>query len=148
MKKINVLLLAFLLLSFWANAQQYPFNGLDMNMGNLSRLSNAQSRSISPENFTGEKGKGAMADPVRDKDVRNKANAAGPAKDLGKGWKVNPFGNYILLYTITKIIKGHITMYPFIIQSFFSFFFPFPSFLTLQERVFRKRGSRGSVFGL
>ena len=68
-----------------------PFNGLDMNMGNLSRLSNAQSRSISPENFTGEKGKGAMADPVRDKDVRNKANAAGPAKDLGKGWKVNPF---------------------------------------------------------
>mgnify|MGYP000813309447 FL=1 len=62
-----------------------------MNMGNLSRLSNAQSRSISPENFTGEKGKGAMADPVRDKDVRNKANAAGPAKDLGKGWKVNPF---------------------------------------------------------
>ena len=91
MKKINVLLLAFLLLSFWANAQQYPFNGLDMNMGNLSRLSNAQSRSISPENFTGEKGKGAMADPVRDKDVRNKANAAGPAKDLGKGWKVNPF---------------------------------------------------------
>lgn len=35
MKKINVLLLAFLLLSFWANAQQYPFNGLDMNMGNL-----------------------------------------------------------------------------------------------------------------
>ena len=45
MKKINVLLLAFLLLSFWANAQQYPFNGLDMNMGNLSRLSNAQSRS-------------------------------------------------------------------------------------------------------
>ena len=57
-------------------------------------------------------------------------------------------GNYILLYTITKIIKGHITMYPFIIQSFFSFFFPFPSFLTLQERVFRKRGSRGSIFGL
>ena len=32
MKKINVLLLAFLLLSFWANAQQYPFNGLDMRM--------------------------------------------------------------------------------------------------------------------
>ena len=80
MKKINVLLLAFLLLSFWANAQQYPFNGLDMNMGNLSRLSNAQSRSISPENFTGEKGKGAMADPVRDKDVRNKANCGRPSE--------------------------------------------------------------------
>lgn len=57
-------------------------------------------------------------------------------------------GNYILLYTITKIIKGYMVMYPFIIQSFFSFFFPFPSFSALQERVFRKRGSRGSVFGL
>ena len=32
-----------------------------MNLGNLSRLSDAQSRSISPENFTGEKGKGGMA---------------------------------------------------------------------------------------
>lgn len=57
-------------------------------------------------------------------------------------------GNYILLCTISKTIKGHITMYPFIIQSFFSFFFPFPSFLTLQEKVFRKRGSRGSILGL
>lgn len=58
------------------------------------------------------------------------------------------FGNYILLCTISKTIKGHMIMYPFIIQSFFSFFFPFPSFSALQERVFRKRGSRGSVFGL
>ena len=69
----------------------YPFNGLDMNMGNLSRLSDAKTRSISPENFTGEKGKGGMADPVRDKDQRNVANAHHAAKDLGKGWKVNPF---------------------------------------------------------
>ena len=29
-----------------------------------------RTRSISPENFTGEKGKGGMADPVRDKDQR------------------------------------------------------------------------------
>ncbi len=57
-------------------------------------------------------------------------------------------GNYILLYTITKIIKGYMVMYPFIIQSFFSFFFPFPSLLTSQEGFFLKRGSRGSVFGL
>ena len=47
----------------------YPFNGLDMNMGNLSRLSDAKTRSISPENFTGEKGKGGMADPVSISDV-------------------------------------------------------------------------------
>ena len=31
------------------------------NLGNLYLLSNAKSRSISPENFTGEKGKGGMA---------------------------------------------------------------------------------------
>ena len=34
------------------------FNGLGLNLGNLARLSSAKSRSISPENFTGEKGKG------------------------------------------------------------------------------------------
>ena len=37
------------------------FNGLNMHLGNLSLLSNAQTRSISAENFTGEKGKGGMA---------------------------------------------------------------------------------------
>ena len=31
------------------------------NLRNLFQLSNAQTRSISPENFTGEKGKGGMA---------------------------------------------------------------------------------------
>ena len=35
------------------------FNGLGMHLGNLPRLSNAKTRSISPENFTGEKGGGA-----------------------------------------------------------------------------------------
>ncbi|MCP4750774.1 MAG: DUF2961 domain-containing protein [Proteobacteria bacterium] len=58
-----------------------PFNGLNMNMGNLSRLSNAKSRSISPENFTGEKGKGGMA---------TEGTGAGPSRDLGRGWKVSP----------------------------------------------------------
>lgn len=69
---------------------QSGFNGLDMNMGNLYRLSNAQTRSISPENFTGEKGKGGMA-RLEDKDTPNRANAANEARDLGQGWKVNPF---------------------------------------------------------
>ena len=45
---------------------QKKFDGLDMNMGNLSKLSDAKSRSISPENFTGAKGKGGMADPKLD----------------------------------------------------------------------------------
>ena len=66
------------------------FNGLDMNMGNLSRLSDAKSRSISPENFTGEKGKGGMAD-VALPNTRNVNNASWAARDLGKGWKVNPY---------------------------------------------------------
>ena len=61
-----------------------------MNMGNIYRLSNAQTRSISPENFTGEKGKGGMADPA-DKDKPNQANATNAARDLGQGWKVNPY---------------------------------------------------------
>ena len=37
------------------------FSGLGLHLGNLSRLSGAKTRSISPENFTGEKGKGGMA---------------------------------------------------------------------------------------
>ncbi len=88
MKKI-VLLFAicfYVVTSF----SQSKFNGLEMNMGNLYRTSDAKTRSISPENFTGEKGKGGMA-TLDDKDVRNKANASNAARDLGQGWKVNPF---------------------------------------------------------
>lgn len=69
---------------------QNRFNGLDMNMGNLYRLSDAKTRSISPENFSGEKGKAGMADPAN-KDNPNVANAYNAARDLGQGWKVNPF---------------------------------------------------------
>lgn len=60
------------------------FNGLDMNLGNIYRLSNAKSRSISPENFTGEPGKGGMA-------TLENGSASNAARDLGQGWKVNPF---------------------------------------------------------
>ena len=55
------------------------FNGLGMNSGNLSRLSDAQSRSISPENFTGEPGKGGMA---------AEGTGAHCASELGRGWKI------------------------------------------------------------
>lgn len=60
---------------------QYPFNGLGMHLGNLSELSNAVYRSISAENPHGEKGRGAMSE-------ENLAN--GPARELGRGWKVRP----------------------------------------------------------
>ena len=88
MKK-TLLLLVLLIPSVMISAQN-RFNGLDMNMGNLYRLSDAKTRSISPENFTGEKGKAGMADPA-DKDKPNVANAFNAARDLGKGWKVNPY---------------------------------------------------------
>ncbi len=57
------------------------FNGMGMGLGNLSRLSNAETRSISPENFNGEKGKGGMA---------TEGTGAPAARDLGQGWKVSP----------------------------------------------------------
>ncbi len=58
------------------------FNGLGLGLGNLSRLSKAQTRSISPENFTGEKGKAAMS---------TDGPAMSSARDLGQGWKVSPY---------------------------------------------------------
>ena len=57
------------------------FNGLGLHLGNLSRLSRARTRSISPENFTGEKGKGGMA---------TEGTGALQARGLGQGWKVSP----------------------------------------------------------
>ena len=57
------------------------FNGLDLHLGNLYRLSKAESRSISPENFTGEKGKGGMA---------TEGTGAHAARELGQGWKISP----------------------------------------------------------
>jgi len=88
MKKTSFFLVFwFTVLSGWS---QSVFNGLDMNMGNLYRLSDALTRSISPENFTGKKGEAGMANPA-DKDIPNTANAFRAARDLGQGWKVNPF---------------------------------------------------------
>ena len=52
-----------------------------LGMGGLSRLSKARTRSISPENLTGEKGKGGMA---------TEGTGATAARDLGRGWKVSP----------------------------------------------------------
>ena len=57
------------------------YDGLGTHLGNLSRLSDAQSRSISPENFSGEKGKGGMA---------TEGTGANCARDLGQGWKISP----------------------------------------------------------
>ena len=86
-----LMLAAMPLLPLAAQNASAPFDGIAVNMSNLHRLSEAQTRSISPENFTGERGGGAKADPAADKGRRNVANAADSARDLGTGWKVNPF---------------------------------------------------------
>ena len=52
-----------------AFAADSTFNGLDLNLGNLYRVTKAQSRSISPENFTGEKGKAGMATEGTGKEI-------------------------------------------------------------------------------
>lgn len=57
------------------------FNGLDLHLGNLSRLSHAKSRSLSAENPTGEKNSGALA---------TEGYCQNAARDLGQGWKVSP----------------------------------------------------------
>ncbi|MHC4508985.1 MAG: glycoside hydrolase family 172 protein [Planctomycetota bacterium] len=61
--------------------QSQDFDGLRMSLGNLPRLSQAETRSVSPENFTGEKGKGGMA---------TEGTGAKAARELGQGWKVSP----------------------------------------------------------
>lgn len=69
---------------------QQKFNGTDVGLSNIYRLSDARSRSISPENFKGEKGKGGMA---------TTGTGQGPARDLGQTWKVSP----------SVVIKKHTT---------------------------------------
>jgi hypothetical protein len=57
------------------------FNGLGMHLGNLARLADAESRSISPENYDGARGQGGMA---------TQGTGAECARDLGQGWKISP----------------------------------------------------------
>ena len=72
------------ILSIQSYCQKTNFNGLDMNLGNLYKLSDAKTRSISPENFTGDPGKGGMME-------LNKGVSGQQARELGIGWKVNPY---------------------------------------------------------
>ena len=55
--------------------------GFEQGLQNVALLTNAKSRSISAENFTGEKGKGGMAVEGTGKDC---------ASELGQGWKISP----------------------------------------------------------
>lgn len=57
-------------------------SGLGSGLETLYRVSDAKTRSISPENLTGAKGAGGMA---------KEGTASKAAEGLGQGWKVNPF---------------------------------------------------------
>ncbi|MFI5268916.1 MAG: hypothetical protein ACHQ7M_16190, partial [Chloroflexota bacterium] len=57
------------------------FDGLGMSLGNLARLSNARTRSLSAENPDGGKGQGGLA---------TTGASAVPSRELGRGWKVSP----------------------------------------------------------
>ncbi|MCW5965437.1 MAG: DUF2961 domain-containing protein [Bryobacterales bacterium] len=78
---LTVTLLAITLEAPLLHAQAQPFDGLETGLHNLYRLSNAETRSISPENFTGEKGRGGMA---------TEGTGQNAARNLGQGWKVSP----------------------------------------------------------
>jgi len=73
--------LLLLLACSMSNAGETTYNGLDMSLSNLARLSDAKTRSISPENFTGEKGRGGMA---------TEGTGQNAGRELGQGWKISP----------------------------------------------------------
>jgi hypothetical protein len=79
---LAILVLALVVQAGAQSEKGKTFNGLGMGLSSLSRLSKAKTRSISPENFTGEKGQAAMS-------VDGPAKNA--ARDLGQGWKVSPY---------------------------------------------------------
>ena len=81
--KYFVILIFFIALTYFSNlfAQVSSLQGLSTNLENLYLLSDAKTRSISPENFTGKKGVGGMA---------TTGTGESCARDLGQGWKISP----------------------------------------------------------
>lgn len=74
------------------------FNGLSSNLNDITKISKAKSRSLSPENLNGEKGRGGMA-------KIGEGSASEAARDLGQGWKVNP---YVIIKANTTYELGNI----------------------------------------
>lgn len=76
----NIFILSLTFLMFCVPAAMAQMGGIS----DLYRLKDADTRSVSPENLTGEKGKGGMA-------TLEEGTAAKAARELGQGWKVNPY---------------------------------------------------------
>lgn len=84
MKNAFIALLSFYVIVFTTGpllAQDSPGGGLAVSLNNIALLENVQSRSISPESFTGEKGQAGMA---------TTGTGQHAARELGRGWKVSP----------------------------------------------------------
>ena len=81
MKTIITCMLLLFVTSVTMAQSNEKFDGLQTGLSNLFRLSDAETRSISPENFTGEKGKGGMA---------TEGTGQNAARNLGQGWKISP----------------------------------------------------------
>lgn len=82
MKPTRIFSVMLLLLGAWLRPGALPAQPLpEAGLAGLFRTSSALSRSVSPENFTGEKGRAGMA-----------TNGTGrhAASELGQGWKVSP----------------------------------------------------------
>ena len=80
MLKTNAVAAAALLLmatfTIYGCEEEEDFDGLEMNLSTLPLLSHAKTRSLSPENFTGEKGRGGMA---------TEGTGANASRELGQG---------------------------------------------------------------
>ena len=85
-------LCAFISLPFRLCADGSPAGGLGVSLDNIYRLENVETRSISPENFTGEKGHAGMA---------TNGTGKGASRELGQGWKVSPSINIKAKSTFT-----------------------------------------------
>lgn len=81
MKRMTLFFSFTLLMTTCALAQTQKFDGVESGLHNLFRISEAETRSISPENFTGEKGKAGMA---------TEGTGKSAARNLGQGWKISP----------------------------------------------------------
>ena len=81
-----VLLLIAIQCAAQGRTQGYPAFVAVPSMESVFILTNAKSHSISAENPTGKKGQGGKAD-------LSTGRAGHAAKDLGLGWKVNPYVN-------------------------------------------------------
>lgn len=67
-------------------------------LNNLTLKKDIRTFSISPENFSGEKGKGGMA-------TLEEGSAANAARELGQGWKVNPY--IVLKAGVTTVLADY-----------------------------------------